>query len=174
MPVKEILLLGNPMLYEHCEQVHESELHQIGSIAQDLHDTMVAFRQERGYGRAIAAPQIGELKQIVYLNIGEIRQLFVNPVISEKSEEMIELWDDCMSFPNLLVKVSRHVSCVVDYRNEYWEGRSLRLEGDLSELMQHEIDHLHGILATMRAIDDSSFALKSQRKHLPGVAFANL
>jgi peptide deformylase len=151
----------------------ESELAQVSAIAHDLHDTMMAFRQKYGYGRAIAAPQIGVLKQIIYLNTGDLRQIIVNPVIKEASEEMMVLWDDCMSFPNLLVQVERHVSCVVDYRNEFWEERSLRLQGDLSELMQHEIDHLHGMLATMRAIDGESFALKSQIEHLTGSEFTN-
>jgi peptide deformylase len=173
MPVKEIHLLGDPILYEHCALVHENELVQVRAIALDLHDTMKAFRQMYGYGRAIAAPQIGVLKQVIYINTGELRQVIVNPVISEPSEKMIELWDDCMSFPDLLVRVERHASCVVDYRNEFWEERSIRLKGDLSELIQHEIDHLHGILATMRAIDGTSFALKSQKGHLAGLAFAN-
>ena len=173
MAIKEILLLGNPMLYEQCAPVMEDEIEQVRATAKDLHDTMMAFRLKHGYGRAIAAPQIGVLKQIIYMNTGELSQVIVNPSISEPSEKKIELWDDCMSFPDLLVRVPRHASCVVDYHNEYWEKRSLRLEGDYSELLQHEIDHLHGILATMRAIDGRSFALKSQRGLIPGASFAN-
>jgi peptide deformylase len=173
MPVKKILLLGNPILYKQCAPVRESELAQLRAVVQDLLDTMMDFRQKYGYGRAIAAPQIGVLKQIIYLNTGELRQIIFNPVISEPSQEMIALWDDCMSFPGLLVRVERHISCVVDYRNEYWEERSFRLEGDLSELLQHEIDHMHGTLATMRAIDGASLALKSQKEHLVGASFAN-
>ncbi|MBN1685914.1 MAG: peptide deformylase, partial [Spirochaetales bacterium] len=83
-----------------------------------------------------------------------------------KSREMMEVWDDCMCFPDLLVKVMRHRSCRLRYRNQDWEEESVLLEGDLSELLQHEYDHLEGILAVSRAVDAKSFALKSERRFL--------
>jgi peptide deformylase len=83
--------------------------------------------------------------------------VIINPEISNKSEEMIELWDDCMSFPNLLVKVKRHKSLTVKFLDENWNGHEWCLNDDLSELIQHEYDHLDGILATMRAVDEKSF-----------------
>ena len=71
--------------------------------------------------------------------------------------EMMELWDDCMSFPNLHVRVKRHYFCTMNFVDENWESHTWFLENDLSELMQHEYDHLNGILATQRAIDNESF-----------------
>ena len=71
-----------------------------------------------------------------------------------------------MSFPELLVKVHRHHRCRITYRAENWEAQSMIPEGDLSELLQHEVDHLDGILAVQRAIDDKSFALRSERQFL--------
>jgi peptide deformylase len=59
--------------------------------------------------------------------------------------------------PNLLVKVKRHTSLTIKYLDEYWQPQELVLENDLSELLQHEYDHLNGILCTMRAIDEKSF-----------------
>ena len=165
MAVREILLLGNPKLFEMCEPVQETEIEQIRPIIQDLHDTLMAFRQKYNAGRAIAAPQIGALKRLVYMHIGE-PVVFINPVLNLKSPEMMELWDDCMSFPDLLVKVHRHQRCRITYRDENWEERHMALEGDLSELLQHEVDHLDGILAVQRAIDHKSFALRSQRQFL--------
>ena len=162
MAVREILLLGNPRLFEICEPVYESQLDQIKPIIEDLHDTLMAFRQKYNAGRAIAAPQIGAMKRVVYMHIEE-PVVFINPVLDLKSTEMMELWDDCMSFPELLVKVHRHQQCRITYRDENWEEQSMVLEGDLSELLQHEVDHLDGILAVQRAIDDKSFALRSQR-----------
>ena len=162
MAVREILLLGNPKLFEVCELVQEAQLNQIKPILQDLHDTLMAFREKYNAGRAIAAPQIGAMKRVVYMHIEE-PVVFINPVLDLKSAEMMELWDDCMSFPELLVKVHRHQQCRVKYRDENWEEQSMALEGDLSELLQHEVDHLDGILAVQRAIDDKSFALRSQR-----------
>ena len=133
---------------------------------------MVAFREEYGWGRAIAAPQIGVPKQIVFLHVDE-PQLFLNPAVFEPSSEMTELWDDCMSFPDILVKVQRHLSCQVTYRDDSWQERSIPVGGVLAELLQHEIDHLHGILTTMRVVDGASLALQSQRHHLGPSGFAN-
>lgn len=160
--MQEILQLGNPELYRVSEEVKESELDEIKGVVQDLHDTMMNFREEYGVGRAIAAPQIGVMKRVVYMHI-DSPVVFINPVLRDKSDEMIELWDDCMCFPDLLVRVRRHKRCTIDYRDLDWSIRSMNLEDDLSELVQHEYDHLDGILATMRAIDEKSFASTSQR-----------
>jgi peptide deformylase len=92
---------------------------------------------------------------------------FVNPVLLDRSEEMMELWDNCMSFPDLLVRLRRHRRCRIRYRDLQWNEREMALEDDLSELLQHECDHLDGVLAVMRAIDGRSFAWASERG-LPG------
>ncbi len=133
---------------------------------------MVMFRELHGWGRSIAAPQIGIMKQIIFMETDN-PTLLINPVISEQSSDMIELWDDCMSFPQLLVKVKRYRSCRLSYRDAAWQEKSVILEGELAELLQHEIDHLNGVLATMRAIDGKSFALQSQKHLLGSSALAN-
>lgn len=166
MPVRDILQLGNPKLYETCVPVARDEIDDLRPVVADLHDTLMDFRAQHGAGRAIAAPQIGVMKRLVYMHIGAPR-VFINPVLDEKSEVMIELWDDCMSFPHLLVRVQRHQRCRITYRDLDWNQHSERLEGDLAELLQHECDHLDGVLATMRAVDDRAFALRSERDRLP-------
>ncbi len=130
------------------------------------------FRAAHGWGRAIAAPQIGVLKRIVYLHIDK-PWLLINPVMTDLSKEQMELWDDCMSFPDLLVRVKRHASFTLHYRDENWTEQALHIDGVLSELLQHEIDHLDGMLAVARAIGGASFALQSQRHLLREGAFAN-
>jgi peptide deformylase len=161
MAVREIYQLGNKKLYEVSEEVRFEELEEIKQVVQDLHDTMMDFRKTYGAGRAIAAPQIGVMKRVLYMNIDK-PVAFINPELVDKSEEMMELWDDCMCFPNLLVRVRRHKSVTIKYRDLNWEQQEMRLEGDLSELLQHEYDHLDGILAVMRAIDGKSFAFRSE------------
>jgi peptide deformylase len=163
MAIREILLLGIPKLYEICEPVKKDELDTLDPIIQDLHDTLMCFRKQHGAGRAIAAPQIGVARRLVYMNIKE-PIIFINPILDQKSPEMIEVWDDCMCFPDLLVKVQRHRQCRITYRDMEWKEHTLLLEEDLSELLQHECDHLDGILAVSRAIDKFAFTLKSQRK----------
>lgn len=164
MAIHEILLLGNPLLYQKCEEYSKDEISHLRSAVEDLHDTMMDFRFRHGVGRAIAAPQIGLMKRLVYMHINE-PTVFVNPELTNLSEEMFELWDDCMSFPEILVRVSRHKSCTITYRDLEWNTQSMDLSDDLSELLQHECDHLDGILAVSRAIDGKSFAHVTQ-KHL--------
>jgi peptide deformylase len=161
MAIREILLLGNPRLYEVCSPVDRAELSDLPGIVEDLHDTLIDFRARHGVGRAIAAPQIGLRKRLVYMCADE-PFVFVNPVLSDMSLEMFELWDDCMSFPDLLVKVRRHKNCRIDFRDLNWNACSLNLSNSLSELLQHECDHLDGVLAVSRAIDSHAFSLKSQ------------
>ena len=165
MAVREILLLGNPVLYEISEPVRKQALPHMAGVVKDLHDTMMAFRERYGVGRAIAAPQIGVMKRLVYMYINE-PVIFINPLLSNKSEEMIQVWDDCMCFPELLVKVRRHRRCLIRYQNMDWGEEEMWLEDDLSELLQHEIDHLDGILAVSRAMDNHSFALRSEKQLL--------
>ena len=165
MAVREILLLGNPKLYEISTPVSQEEIESLQTAVNDLHDTLMEFRNRYGAGRAIAAPQIGFMKRVAYMNIDKPLVL-INPVLDILSAEMFELWDDCMSFPELLVKVKRHKRCHVTFRDLEWNFQSMDLQDDLSELIQHEVDHLNGILAVSRAIDGKSFALRSQRSFL--------
>ena len=165
MAAKEILLLGNPGLFQNCAVVTEDELESIKELATDLHDTMQAFREKYNFGRAIAAPQIGVMKRVVYMNFNQSK-VFINPVLSNMSTELISIWDSCMSFPELLVRVRRHKTCQIKYRDLDWNEITEDLEGDYSELLQHECDHLDGILTVQRAINGHSFALRSQREYL--------
>lgn len=162
MAVRDVLLLGNPALYEASAPVEEHERESLQPAIADLHDTLIDFRRRYNAGRAIAAPQIGVRKRLVYMHIDR-RVVFFNPVLDECSSASMEIWDDCMCFPDLLVKVRRHRSCRITYRDEHWQPQSWLLDGALSELLQHECDHLDGVLAVSRAIDARSFALRSQK-----------
>lgn len=68
--------------------------------------------------------------------------------------------DDCMSFPKLLVRVRQHRHRILRYLDENREMKALRMDDDMSELIQHEYDHLDGILAMMRTVDDKAFVMK--------------
>lgn len=158
--VREILLLGNKQLYEVSENVGKDEINCLKSVIEDLHDTLMDYRSRYGAGRAIAAPQIGIKKRLIYMYIDH-PIIFFNPVLRFHDDEMMEVLDDCMSFPGLYVYVMRHRRCVIEYYDMHWKKCTSALDGDLSELLQHEYDHLDGVLATMRAIDNQSFVIKS-------------
>lgn len=161
MPIRDILLLGNPRLYELCAPVEPDEVVDLRPVVLDLQDTLHDYRRRHGAGRAIAAPQIGVMKRLVYMHVDEPVAL-VNPVLEDLSPEMIELWDDCMSFPGLRVRVRRHRRCRVVFRDLDWRDRSLPLVDGLSELLQHECDHLDGVLAVSRAVGPRAFAYASE------------
>jgi len=158
--LKDLLLLGDPRLYEMCEPVLPSELAQVKDWVADLENVMKEVRAKYHFGRAIAAPQLGIMKRLIYMNIDK-PVVFINPELVNLSDEVFELWDDCMSFPNLLVRVKRHRSLTLKYLDEHWLSQQWDMSDDLSELLQHEYDHLNGILCTMRAIDERAFRWRS-------------
>ena len=161
MPIRDVLLLGNPNLWQSSELVTDIHTRATQDIVRDLSETLANFRATNGFGRAIAAPQIGVPQRIIFTNVNGGFAL-INPVITHASLELFELWDDCFSLPNLMVRVRRHVEITVAFSNEHGVANSLTVNNDLSELFQHEIDHLDGILATDRALDARSFAMRSE------------
>lgn len=152
----DLLLLGDPRLYQVCDPVLPNEHPLIKGWVADMHNVMQQIRNRYHFGRAMAAPQLGIMKRLIYMNIDR-PVVFINPAVSNLSDEKFELWDDCMSLPNLLVKVLRHKQLTIDYLDENWEPQQWHMEGALSELLQHEYDHLEGILCTMRAVDEKAF-----------------
>ncbi len=158
--LSDILLLGDPRLTEVCQPVRQEEVDDLADSIDKMAHLVLLFRKTYGAGRAIAAPQIGLMKRMVVMNI-EQPQVLLNPVIVDRSRELFRLWDDCMSFPNLLVRVDRHRSCTLRFRDTDWQECQWALEGDLAELLQHELDHLDGILAIDRAVGEHPFRWRS-------------
>lgn len=160
MAEREILHLGHPILWKKSIPVEDASAPAITSLVKDLDDTLAAFRRDNGFGRGISAPQIGVLKQVVFVRMPDngFAGALINPEIMWESEDKVQLWDACFSLPNLSVKVERAARLRVEYLDETGTAKTLEAKGDLSELLQHEIDHLHGILAVQRAVDGQSFS----------------
>ena len=155
------ILLGDPRLYEIAEEVKREELEGLRPAFEDLFDCIRGVRRDYGFGRAIAAPQIGLQKRVICI-LTDKPYVILNPTLEFIGQEQMELMDDCMSFPNLLVRVRRRRHCILRYRDENWNLQEMRLDDDMAELIQHEYDHLDGILATMRAVDDKAFIMRKQ------------
>lgn len=154
----DVLLLGDPRL-----RLCSNEVERFDPLAFDmLAATLDAFRRERGFGRAISAPQIGIAERFLAVNLGRGTFFVVNPVITWRSDATFTMWDDCMSFPDLLVRLARHESISLEYVDEHDRAQSWReLDRAAAELLQHEIDHLDGILAVDRALDSESLVLRA-------------
>jgi peptide deformylase len=156
-----VLQLGDPQLRQLSAPVTDFSDSAFIYNQRRLHATLTAFRQSNGFGRAISAPQIGVPQRFIALNLGDGPLLIANPEIVWSSAETFTMWDDCMSFPSLLVKVQRHQSISVHFLDERGHRREwLRMNQSTSELLQHEIDHLDGILAVDRAVDRESLVMR--------------
>ena len=148
-----ILVAGDPRLEQPSLPVDWPDP-DVGRELEALHAALSAFRRRTGFGRAIAAPQIGIRKRMIAMDLGARPLTLINPDVVWRSQETIDVWDDCMSVPDRVVLVQRHRSISIRYLDERGRPREWRrLPADMSELLQHEIDHLEGTLMTTRAVD---------------------
>ncbi len=160
---RAILLLGNPTLRQTCSQVTNFTDAALKEEIADLKEALDDFRAQHGFGRGIAAIQIGIRKRMIALNLGKETFIAINPIIVARSSKKITLWDDCMSFPSLVVRVVRSSGVSIEYQNEEGEATHWNnLSEAESELLQHELDHLDGILAIDRAITKKDIVYKEE------------
>jgi peptide deformylase len=156
MAIQTVLQLGDPKLREIAAPVANPRLPEIAELVADLADTLAHWRATTGYGRGIAAPQIGVASRVIFLQLPGARPWpFVNPEIIERSAEKVVVWDACLSFLSIFMQVERHREIKVRYQDLEGQQQEIQAgaERDLSELLQHEIDHLDGILAVDRISD---------------------
>lgn len=152
---RNVVLVGDGRLRQISSQVCNVFEDEFIEERRALEETLQLFRHQNGFGRAISAPQIGINKRFIACDLGNNQRFCViNPKITFKSEKKITMWDDCMSFPWLLVKVERHERISLHFTNEFgdeieWNNMTVAE----SELLQHEIDHLDGILSLDLVID---------------------
>ncbi len=165
MPIRPVLQLGNPLLREKAVAVEDPTAREVRDLIEDLADTLAHWRSATGYGRGIAAPQLGVLQRVIFLKLpGAEAWPLINPEIVACSQERIIVWDACLSFLSIFMQVERHRQITVRYQN--LNGEVLEFEaGDernLSELLQHEIDHLNGILAIDRVVDMKTICTREE------------
>jgi peptide deformylase len=165
MPIRPILQLGNPLLRERSLPVEDPGAREIRELVRDMADTLACWRATTGYGRGIAAPQLGVLQRVIFLQLpGEKSWPLINPEIIRRSEEKIVVWDACLSFLSIFMQVERQREITVRYQN--LQGGTVEFvagdERNLSELLQHEIDHLDGILAIDRVTDIKSIVTREE------------
>jgi len=163
MAIRKVLRMGHPLLLEVSANVQEFNTPELDSLIQDMFDTMKA---EDGAG--IAAPQIGVLKRVVifgvdrenprYLNRGKVpNTILINPEITPLSKEVENGWEGCLSVPGmrgLVPRINR-----IRYRGYDQKGNLIdrEAEGFHARVVQHECDHLDGILYPQRIEDMTQF-----------------
>ena len=143
--VEKIRIYGDPVLRKTAE-----EITAFGKSITDLKDHLITtlYHAEKGIG--LAAPQIGVSRQIAVIDISlgkEVDKMvtLINPVITDAEGEAIEE-EGCLSIPSIYQKVIRAQKIHVKYLDEKGRKRDMDVEGMIARLIQHEVDHLNGIL----------------------------
>lgn len=177
MAIRTVLQLGDPGLREVAKKVNDPAAAEIRSLVEDLSDTLAHWRKTTGYGRGIAAPQIGVNLRVIFLRLpGESARPIVNPEITQRSKEKIVVWDACLSFLSIFMQVERNREITVRYQDLSGQQCEVHAgeERNLSELLQHEIDHLDGILAVDRIIDMKTLCTREEfeKRHRAGSPYA--
>jgi len=144
MTIKKILTEPNKLLRQASGPV-EKVGHYERELMKDMLETMY-----HSNGIGLAAIQIGVPKRIIVLDIGKDENknpmYFVNPIIKKKNQEKTTYEEGCLSVPNQFAEIDRPSKCEVEYLDFYGDKKILKAEGLLATCIQHEMDHLEGIL----------------------------
>lgn len=162
MAIKPVLKMGNPVLLEIAEKVEEFNSPALDTLIEDMQDTMVSLN-----GAGLAAPQIGISLQLVIFGVEENTRypeaeeipftILINPEITPLSDEVEEGWEGCLSVPGLRGMVPRFTKLRYQGYDQYGNVIDRTVEGFHARVVQHECDHLEGILYPMRIEDFSTF-----------------
>ena len=141
MTILDILTVPNPILKQECDPVTVFDKH----LSKLVDDMFVTMRDHKGIG--LAAPQIGILQKIVICEFEEDKLIMINPTIISKEEEIISQ-EGCLSIPNKLYDVTRFQKVTVNALDISGNPFSISRDNLMSIIIQHELDHLKGILIT--------------------------
>ena len=167
MAIQDILKMGNPQLLEVSENVDESEISGLGETIQDMIDTM-----DSADGAGLAAPQIGVMKRVVIFGIENNPRyphadevpftILINPEIEFLNNEVDYGWEGCLSVPGMRGLVPRNIHIRYRGLNEKGEHIDRTVSGFHARVVQHECDHLDGVLYPMRIEDMTQFGFEDQ------------
>lgn len=167
MPERPVLRYGNPLLHQVSREVSDFSPAVLGPLLDDLWATMEA----RG-GVGIAAPQIGEFVRVVVFGLEHserypeapaiARTVLINPVIEPLDEARVAGWEGCLSVPGMRGLVPRHVRIRYRGRDQTGAPFAREVDGFHARVVQHECDHLDGILYPMRIEDLTQFGFEDE------------
>ncbi len=166
MAVREILQMGNPLLYQRSDEIVEFDNPGLTALIKDMFDTMADSD-----GAGLAAPQIGILQRLVIFSVeanprypdaeAVPRTILINPEIEVLDDGRESGWEGCLSIPGMRGVVSRSSHIRYSGYNEKGEKFSREVTGFHARVVQHECDHLDGILYPMRIKDIRQFGYES-------------
>lgn len=147
MALLPIITYPNPILEKKTEKIKNPKDPAIQELILDMLQTM-----EKNNGLGLAAPQIGKSVRLCVAKVKGKTYVLINPKITSRSWKKVVAEEGCLSFPREFFPVKRHKKIKVKAQNK--NGQEIILEADdlLSRVLQHEIDHLDGILFTKRKV----------------------
>lgn len=153
----KVLYLGEQTLREPSRQVE-----RIDNTVQDLiRDMFITMEEDKGIG--LAAPQIGKNIRIFVVKLDDgVERVFINPLIIGTSERQCSFEEGCLSIPNLYANVVRPESVTVSYQDTNGRRKTIEASGLLARVIQHEYDHLEGVLFVDRLPEKEREALISK------------
>ncbi|PIP17948.1 MAG: peptide deformylase [Parcubacteria group bacterium CG23_combo_of_CG06-09_8_20_14_all_35_9] len=140
MGLLEIKKYPNPILREKCSSVKEIT-EEIKKLIKNMFETMYA-----NDGVGLAAPQVGIKKRVIVVDVGQMPIALVNPKILKKKRKTWSMTEGCLSLPEIAVEVKRPQEVEIEGLDKYGKKVNMKVSGFLSRSLQHEIDHLDGIL----------------------------
>ncbi|KNF08738.1 peptide deformylase Def [Gottschalkia purinilytica] len=146
MAIRQLRLEGDPLLRKKSREIEKID-DKIKTLVKDMIETMY---KEEGVG--LAAPQVGILKRVVVIDVGEGLFTIINPEIIEEQGEIID-YEGCLSIPGQSGKVSRPAKIKVKYTDIDGNEKIVEAEGFLARAFCHEIDHLDGVLYIDKLVD---------------------
>jgi len=162
MAVRQVLRMGDPRLLERSRPVERFDTPELHALLQDMHDTMGALS-----GAGLAAPQIGEQLRVVIFGMAHNPRypnaepvpytVLINPIITPLSEELEEGWEGCLSVPGMRGVVPRYTRLRYQGHDQFGVPIDRSVSGFHARVVQHEYDHLDGILYPMRIRDMRNF-----------------
>ena len=166
MSILKIARLGHPILYKKASLVDNITELGIKKLIHDMSETMIDYK-----GIGLAAPQVHISKQIIIFRMIEDREkesneikitALINPRIIKTSEETDNQWEGCLSIPGMLGLVKRHFS--ISYEGFDMSGNKIQqnAEGLHARIVQHECDHLNGIVFTHRLVDKKAYGYEDE------------
>lgn len=163
MAIRNLRYDGDMILYKESKKVEVFDEH-LKQMVEDMFETMYKYN-----GVGLAAPQIGILKRVLVIDTGEEGEKLemINPTITKLEKEVI-LSEGCLSFPNVFGNVRRYNYTEAEYMTKDGEKKTIKAEGLLAQAIQHEIDHLNGILFIDQVIDGKfyTFDEKGKKKNI--------
>ena len=163
MAIRNLRYDGDMILYKESKEVEIFDDH-LKQMVEDMFETMYKYN-----GVGLAAPQIGILKRVLVIDTGEEGEKLemINPIITKLEKEVI-LSEGCLSFPNVFGNVKRYNYTEAEYMTKDGEKKTIKAEGLLAQAIQHEIDHLNGILFIDQVIDGKfyTFDEKGKKKNI--------